>query len=66
MRMLSVMIKEIDREETDNLINLFDFVVGIMQESSLIKIKLSDEQIKIILSWFYLFNFKFVSIKYTD
>lgn len=64
--MLSVMIKEIDREETDNLINLFDFVVGIMQESSLIKIKLSDEQIKIILSWFYLFNFKFVSIKYTD
>ena len=66
IRMLSVMIVEINSDKTDHLCNLFDFVLRIVHESRFVKCQLAQKKIEVILFLTQLLKFLLIGFKDTD
>ena len=49
IRVLSVMVVEINGDKTDHLGNLFDFVLRIVHQSRFIKCQLPQKKIEVVL-----------------
>jgi hypothetical protein len=63
VRVLGVVVVEVQGQETYHLGDLLYLVAGVAQQGCLVEIELSHEEIKVVLVGFYLLEFLLVSLK---